>query len=100
MLANNFSKHHIHQPYMPSHKSAEKRMRTSAVARLRNRQNRSRCRIAIKRVLLAEDKTSAQAELIKASALLDRMATKGIYHRNTVARHKARLSRHVSSLKG
>lgn len=84
---------------MPAHKSAEKRMRTSAIARLRNRQNRSRCRIAIKRVLLSESKASAQAEFVKAAALLDRMATKGLYHRNTVARHKAKLSRHVNSLK-
>ena len=75
-------------------------MRTSSVARLRNRENRSRCRLAVKHVLQTEDRATAQAELIKASALLDRMVAKGLYHRNTVARHKARLSRHVNSLKG
>ena len=85
---------------MPSHKSAEKRMRTSAVARLRNRTERSRCRVAEKRVLLLGDKTAAQAELVRAYALLDHMAAKGLYHRNTVARHKSKLARHVNSLQG
>lgn len=75
-------------------------MRTSAVARLRNRTERSRCRVAEKRVLLLRDKTVAQAELVRAYGLLDHMAAKGLYHRNTVARHKSKLARHVNSLQG
>jgi small subunit ribosomal protein S20 len=83
---------------MPSHKSAEKRMRTAGEARLRNRSDRSRCRAAEKRVLLSSDKAAAQAELVKAYALLDHMAAAGLYHRNTVARRKSKLARHVGSL--
>jgi small subunit ribosomal protein S20 len=85
---------------MPSHKSAEKRMRTSAVARLRNRTERSRCRLAEKRVLVLRDKAAAQVEMTKTYALLDHMAAKGLYHRNTVARHKSKLARYVNSLQG
>ncbi|MFZ5433175.1 MAG: 30S ribosomal protein S20 [Calditrichota bacterium] len=83
---------------MPQHKSCEKRMRTSTAARTRNRRDRSRCRIAIKDVLNTTDKSAAAAELTKVFALLDRMVAKGIYHRNTVARRKALLSRHVNLL--
>jgi len=85
---------------MPSHKSAEKRMRTSSAARLRNRAERSRCRVAEKRVLLLSDKAEAQAELTRAYTLLDHLGAKGLYHRNTVARHKSKLARHVNSLQG
>ena len=85
---------------MPQHKSCEKRMKTSVEARVRNRRDRSRCREAIKKVVASTDKKSAVAELAGVFALLDRMATKGVYHRNTVARRKAFLSHHVSSLQG
>ncbi|RPH94781.1 30S ribosomal protein S20 [candidate division KSB1 bacterium] len=85
---------------MPQHKSAEKRMRTSAEARIRNRQKRTRCRAAEKKVLSLADKPTAQVELAKVFALLDHMATKGLYHQNTTARIKAKLSRHVGSLQG
>lgn len=73
-------------------------MRTSANARLRNRSDRSRCRLIEKQVLDLKDKAVAQAELVKAYALLDHMVAKGLYHRNTVARQKAKLARHVRSL--
>jgi small subunit ribosomal protein S20 len=73
-------------------------MRTSVAARLRNRAERSRCRLAEKRVLVLRDKTAAQAELVEAYTLLDHMAAKGLYHRNTIARHKSKLARYVNSL--
>lgn len=75
-------------------------MRTSAEARIRNRQKRTRCRAAEKKVLSLTDKASAQAELTKVFALLDHMASKGLFHRNTTARVKAKLSRYVGSLQG
>jgi small subunit ribosomal protein S20 len=84
---------------MPQHKSTEKRMRTSAIARLRNRQDRSRFRLAEKRVLQTKDLTSAKKELESAFSILDHMAAKGVLHTNTAANHKSKLSRFVSSLK-
>lgn len=83
---------------MPQHKSNEKRMRTSAAARIRNRVNRSQCRVAEKRVLQAQDKAEAGTRLLQAYKVLDSMATKGVIHANTAARHKAKLARHVNSL--
>jgi small subunit ribosomal protein S20 len=84
---------------MPQHKSNEKRMRTSADARARNRMNRSTCRMAEKRVLQSQDKKEASEHLLRAYKVLDGMATKGVIHANTAARHKAKLARHVNSLR-
>jgi small subunit ribosomal protein S20 len=83
---------------MPQHKSNIKRMRTSAAARLRNRDDRSSCRTMEKRVLLTKDVASAKTELVAAYELLDHMTSKGILHANTAARHKAKLARFVNKL--
>ncbi|MBI5059127.1 30S ribosomal protein S20 [candidate division KSB1 bacterium] len=83
---------------MPQHKSCIKRVRTSADARLRNRNDRSRCRTMEKAILGTTSKSEAQASLVSAYELFDRMVSKGVLHRNTAARQKAKLSRHVNSL--
>jgi len=83
---------------MPQHKSNEKRMRTSAAARTRNRTSRADCRVVEKNVLQASDKSQAAKLLLKAYKVLDSMAAKGVIHTNTAARHKAKLARHVGKL--
>jgi small subunit ribosomal protein S20 len=83
---------------MPQHKSCEKRILTSIKARTRNRRDRSRCRSITKNVLEITDKTEATNRLREAYDLLDRMADKHILPRNTAARRKALLARHVNSL--
>jgi small subunit ribosomal protein S20 len=55
--------------------------------------------LAEKSVLSITEKVSGTAELSKAFELLDHMASKGIIHRNTAARHKAKLTRHVNAIK-
>ncbi|RMH20911.1 MAG: 30S ribosomal protein S20 [Gemmatimonadetes bacterium] len=83
---------------MPNIKSAKKRMQLSQVQRIRNRQKRSRIRTAIKRVRMADNVEDARKALQQAVVLLDRAATKRLYHPNTVARMKSKLHRHVHSL--
>ena len=83
---------------MPQHKSNEKRMRTSAAARTRNRINKSRARVAEKRVLQSKDRKEATELLVQAYKVLDNMASRRVLHQNTAARYKAKLARHVSSL--
>lgn len=83
---------------MPNIKSAKKRMELSAAARLKNRAERSRIRSAIKRVHSAESATDGATRLTEAVALLDRAATRRLYHPNRVARIKSSLTRHVNSL--
>lgn len=83
---------------MPQHKQCEKRMRQSAKARERNRRDRSRVKTAERRVTELTEVNLAADKLSEAYKTLDRMASKGILHLRTAARHKARLSRHVKSL--
>ena len=73
-------------------------MRTSAAARLRNRQDRSRCRSVEKHVLEAGTQADARAQLDEVFSVLDHMSGKGVLHANTVARRKSRLVKHVSKL--
>lgn len=73
---------------------AKKRARQSETSRRRNASDRSLVRTCIKRVVKAiEDRNQAEAEKAYQSAVpvIDRMATKGIIHRNKAARHKSRL---------
>jgi small subunit ribosomal protein S20 len=83
---------------MPNIKSAKKRMTLSAAARLKNRAERARIRTAIKRVHAAESAEAAQVSLREAVALLDRAATRKLFHPNRVARIKSGLAKRVNSL--
>lgn len=83
---------------MPNIKSAKKRMELSATARVKNRAERSRIRSAIKQVRAAENAEAGVARLTEAVALLDRAATRRLYHPNRVARIKSQLNRHVNGL--
>lgn len=83
---------------MPNIKSAQKRMELSRAARLKNRAERAKIRTAIKRVRQAENADDAQKRLVEAQAVLDRAATRRLFHPNAVARLKGQLMRHVGSL--
>lgn len=76
-------------------KSALKANRQNVTRREHNRQMRSRLRTALKAIrasLEAEDLGAAKAALNKTVSLVDKMATKGIIHRNTAGRYKSRLA--------
>ncbi len=83
---------------MAHHKSAIKRIKTSEAARLANRQHKSRIRTAIKSVLGAENKEVGESRLKESYALLDKLATKGIIHKNKAANQKSRLAKFISNL--
>ena len=83
---------------MPKLKSAKKRLRTNAKAYARNRAIRSRMRSAVKRVLQAPDKATAETSLQAAISGVDKTARKGIIHKNAAARYKSRLSRSVQGM--
>ncbi len=83
---------------MASHKSALKRIKQTHVRTERNRAHRSKLRNQIRRLraaIDAKDKTSAQSLLLPTLSLIDHSVHKGILHRNTAARYKSRLSRHI-----
>lgn len=86
---------------MANHKSAEKRVRQTAKRNLINRSNRSRLRTSIKklRTAIASHDKSASTELLNPTvSLIDKMVNKGILHRNTAARYKSRLTKHVNEM--
>ena len=76
-------------------KSALKANRQNIKRREHNRTMRSKLRSALKSIrasLDAKDVTGAKAALSKTVSLVDKMATKGIIHRNTAGRYKSRLA--------
>ena len=86
---------------MANHKSAKKRMRQNEKRRANNRSNRSRLRTEVKKLrdaIEASDKKQSEAQLEPTISLIDKMVNKRILHRNTAARYKSRLTRHVNAL--
>lgn len=83
---------------MPNIKSAKKRMQLSAAARTKNRSERARIRTAIKRVQAATSAEEGTTRLREAIALLDRAATRRLFHPNRIAHMKSSLQRRVNTL--
>ena len=76
-------------------KSALKANRQNVKRRAHNRELRSRLRTALKAIrasLDAKDLDGATAALNQTVSLVDKMATKGIIHRNTAGRYKSRIA--------
>lgn len=87
---------------MATHASALKAHRQSLKNRERNRQFRSRLRGALKSIRSAidgNDLPSAKTALKQTISLIDKMASKGIIHRNAAGRYKSRLSTRLASRK-
>ena len=82
---------------MPQHKSAKKRVRQSEKRRARNRYQRSRMRTMIKRFRTTEDKEEAAALFNEVQTYLDRLASKGIIHKNKAANYKSKLAAHLAT---
>ncbi|HVG86791.1 MAG TPA: 30S ribosomal protein S20 [Vicinamibacterales bacterium] len=75
-------------------KSAIKANRQNIKRREHNRALRSKLRTglkAIRKALDAKDIDGAKAQLKGVQSLVDKMAAKGIIHRNTASRYKSRL---------
>ncbi len=77
---------------MPQHKSAEKRIRTAAKARLRNRAVKSKVKGALKTFDEAESPEQRDEALRVVSAELDRASRKGVLPARRVDRKKSRLA--------
>ena len=88
---------------MATHASALKAHRQSLVHRERNRKYRSQLRSTLKQIRAfiddpkaGKDQVAAKKQLNGAISLIDKMAGKGIIHRNTASRYKSRLSARLS----
>jgi small subunit ribosomal protein S20 len=81
--------------------SAQKRIRQTAKRTARNQARKSRMRTFVKKVETAVaggDKEAAAAALRAAQPELQRAATKGVAHANTIARKLSRLSARIKAL--
>ena len=86
---------------MATHKSAEKRIRQTEKRTAINRSRMSRVRTFVKKVETAietGDKQAAQSAFQVAQPELHRAITKGVLHKNTVARKLSRLATRINAL--
>lgn len=84
---------------MASHASALKAHRQNIVRRDRNRQMRSRLRSALRSIRTAidgGDQAQVKDALRDTVSLVDKMAAKGVIHKNAAARYKSRLANRVA----
>ena len=86
---------------MANIKSAKKRIEVARIRTERNKSIKSGVKTAMKKVyaaIEAGDKAAAQAELANATKTIEMAASKGIYHKNNVARKVSRLSKAVNQM--
>ena len=86
---------------MANSPQAKKRARQSEKRRTHNASLRSLVRTVIKKVnaaVASGDAEQAKAAYNSAVPVIDRMADKGILHKNKAARHKSRLNAQVKAL--
>ena len=86
---------------MAHHKSAKKRIRQTATRTEINRSRVSRLRTFVKKVetaIATGDRDEAQSAFRLAQPELHRATTKGVLHKNTVARKLSRLAARINAL--
>jgi small subunit ribosomal protein S20 len=86
---------------MANHKSAVKRVRQTAKRNANNRSNRGKLRTQIKKLRSAvagADKNVSGELLNPTISVIDKAVNKGLIHKNTAARYKSRLTKHVAEI--
>ena len=76
---------------MPKHKSSKKRMKTSAVANLQNRAEKSRMKKLVKELRECKTKEEAEQKLTHVISIIDKASRNKTIHKNKAARNKSRL---------
>ena len=83
---------------MANHKSAKKRIRANESKRLANRYFAKTMRNALKDIRLISEKAVAKEKLPKVTSLIDKLAKKGIIHKNKAANLKSGLAIKINNL--
>jgi len=83
---------------MPITKSVEKRVRQAENRRQYNQHYKSQMRSLVKKVLQTDSREAAEPLYREAVSMIDRIAGKGIIHKNKAGREKRKLTRHFNSL--
>lgn len=83
---------------MANHKATKKYMRQAAKRRDRNRYYGKTTRNSIRDLKVLKDGKSAGEALPKVLSMIDKLAKKGIIHKNKAANLKSKLTKGVNSL--
>ena len=86
---------------MANIKSAKKRILVNQTKAARNKSIKSAVKTAVKKVdaaVAAKDVEAAKAAVVAATSVLDKACAKGVFHKKTVSRKIARLSKAVDSI--
>lgn len=83
---------------MANHKSAEKRIRSNATKRLKNRYQAKSTRTVVKTLRTTTDKVEAEDLYKKVSSMLDKLAKKNVIHKKKAANQKSKLAKVVNKL--
>ena len=86
---------------MANHFSALKRARQTEKRTVRNRNNRSQLRSALRKMresLASGNREQAEQAYRQTVSVLDRAIQKGVLHKNTASRYKSRLSVRVRAI--
>jgi len=75
-----------------------KRVRQSRKANERNKNYKSAMKTAIKKVLNETDKNNASKLADKAFSTIDKVASKGVIHKNKAANQKSRVSKYLKNI--
>jgi len=81
---------------MANHKSAEKRIRSSKTKREQNRYNGKTVRNAVKKFRATENQEEASKVLPEVVSKIDKLAKKGVIHKNKAANLKSKLMKKVN----
>lgn len=83
---------------MANHKSSLKRIRSNNSKRLANRYYAKTMRNALRDIKMITVKTEAEQQLPKVVSLIDKLAKKGIIHKNKAANLKSGLMKKINNL--
>src|SRR5215207_3842581 len=83
---------------MANHKATKKDMRQSAKRRERNRYYGKTTRNAIRDLKTLTDKTAAGEKTPEVIAMIDKLAKRGVIHKNKASNLKSKLSKRVNTL--
>ncbi len=83
---------------MPQHVSAEKRVRQTAKRRAHNRYYKVMMRTAMKEFKAASSKEDMVEKSRLATKVLDRLAAKGLIHKNYAANRKSMMARLIAAV--
>ena len=83
---------------MANHKSSIKRIRANEKKRLANRYYSKTMRNALKDIRNIEDKNEATQKLSAMTSMIDKLAKKGMIHKNKAANLKSGLMKKINAL--